>query len=115
MMSSGSTTQTPRSAYDRTRGLVYFARMLDKIRLYAAGRLRADFHANLGQGFDARCCCFLGVDYSVLRARVLAGGSDEEILQWCLACGCRHEQEFNSRKGSGATLHQTSTNAGNQS
>ena len=33
----------------------------------------------------------------------------------CLACGCRHEQEFNSRKGSGATLHQTSTNAGNQS
>ena len=29
----------PRSAYDRVGGLVYFARMLDKIRLFAAGKL----------------------------------------------------------------------------
>ncbi len=51
----------PRSAYDRTGGLVNFARMLDKIRRPAAGPLRADFHPNLGAGFDARCCHLLGV------------------------------------------------------
>ena len=75
--------RVPRSAYDRTGGLVYFARMLDKIRLHAAGQLRADFHANLGAGFDARCCRLLGVEYAALRERVLAGGSDDEVLAWC--------------------------------
>ncbi len=75
--------RVPRSAYDRTGGLVYFARMLDKIRLHAAGELRADFHANLGAGFDARCCRLLGVEYAALRERVLAGGSDDAVLAWC--------------------------------
>ncbi len=73
----------PRSAYDRTGGIVYFARMLDKLRLHAAGKLRADYHQNLGSGFDGRCCRFLGVDYAALRQRVQAGGSDDEILGWC--------------------------------
>jgi len=27
-----------------------------KIRLRAAGTVRADFHADLGSGFDGRCC-----------------------------------------------------------
>lgn len=75
--------RVPRSAYDRTGGLVYFARMLDKIRLHSAGELRADFHANLGSGFDGRCCRLLGVEYAALRERVLAGGSDDEVLAWC--------------------------------
>lgn len=79
-------TTLPCSAYDRTGGLVYFARMLDKIRLHAAGQLRADFHANLGLGFDARCCRLLGIEYSKLCERVLAGGSDGEILAWCPVC-----------------------------
>lgn len=83
----------PRSAYDRTGGLVYFARMLNKIRLHAAGCLREDFHANLGVGFDGRCCRFLGVGYAALRERVLAGGSDEEILEWCFANGQRPNEE----------------------
>jgi gluconokinase len=89
------TTQTsvPRSAYDRTGGIVYFARMLDKIRLREAEKLRADFHANLGSGFDGRCCRFLGVEYAALRARVIAGGSDEEILAWCYANGKRPSEE----------------------
>lgn len=72
-----------RSNYDKTGRLVYFGRMLDKIRLHAAGRLPADYHANLGLGFDARCCGFLRVAYGDLKARVLAGGTDEEILAWC--------------------------------
>ena len=83
----------PRSAYDRTEGIVYFARMLDKIRLHAAGKLRADYHANLGVGFDGRCCRFLGVEYAALGERVSQGGSDEEILRWCFDKGTRPSEE----------------------
>ncbi len=75
----------PRSAYDRTKGLVYFARMLDKIRLKAAGQLREDYFENLGGGFDGRCCRLLGIDYAALCDRVLAGGEDDEILDWAYA------------------------------
>ncbi|HLH55224.1 MAG TPA: DUF5069 domain-containing protein [Verrucomicrobiae bacterium] len=83
----------PRSAYDRTGGIVYFARMLHKIRLRAAGTLAADFHANLGSGFDGRCCRFLAIDYTTLRERVLAGGTDDEILAWCFSHGNRPTDE----------------------
>ena len=72
-----------RSPYDRTGGLFYFARMLDKIRLHHAGRLPEDYRPNLGRGFDGRMLEFLGVDYESLRERTLAGGSDEEVLDWC--------------------------------
>ncbi len=72
-----------RSEYSLTGRLVHFGRMLDKIRLEAAGRLPVDYHANLGAGFDARTCAFLGVDYAALKTRVLeAGGCDEDILAW---------------------------------
>jgi Domain of unknown function (DUF5069) len=85
----------PRSAYDSVGGLVYFPRMLDKIRLHGAGRLPQEYHANLGDGFDGRCCRFLGVEYAVLRDRVLHGGSDEEILAWCFQLGhCPTDEEI---------------------
>ncbi len=72
-----------RSPYDKIGRLVYFGRMLDKIRLHAAGRLpAADYAANLGKGFDGRCCNFLRVNYDELRARTLQGGSDEDVLAW---------------------------------
>ena len=82
-------TKPPRSAYDKTGGMHYFPRMLDKIRLFASGELREDFHANLGIGADDWCCNHLRVDYSALKERVLAGGTDEEILEWCFANGRR--------------------------
>lgn len=72
--------QLPSTAFESTGGIIYFARMLDSIRLHSAGRLRADFHSNLGSSFDADCCRFLGVEYPALRQRVLAGGSNR-----CLA------------------------------
>lgn len=84
---------TPRSAFDRTGGIVYFARMLDKIRLHAAGRLRADYHANLGTGLDGRCCRFLSIEYHALCTRVLNGGSDEDIFEWCCTHGQRPNEE----------------------
>ena len=72
-----------RSPYLMVGRLVYFGRMLDKIRLHAAGRLpAADYAPNLGKGFDSRCCNFLRVNYDELQARTLAGGTDEEILAW---------------------------------
>ncbi|MES2439541.1 MAG: DUF5069 domain-containing protein [Verrucomicrobiota bacterium] len=77
----------PLSAYQETLGMMYFARMLDKIRLHAAGKLREDFCDNLGSGFDGRCVGYLRVDYPDLKARVLVGGSDEEVLRWCYEAG----------------------------
>ena len=73
-----------RSPYAKVGRIVYFGRMLDKIRLHAAGTLPvADYVANLGKGFDLRCCNFLRVPYDELKARVLSGGStDEQLLAW---------------------------------
>ena len=73
----------PRSPKDPVGGIVYLGRMLDKIRLMAAGKLHPDLHANLGTGFDERTATFLGVDYDAIQARTLQGGTDEEVLQWC--------------------------------
>ncbi len=82
-----------RSAYDRTGGIVYFARMLDKIRLRARGPLPPGYEENLGVAFDGRCCRFLGVTYAALCERTLAGGTDEEILAWCGEQGVRPNDE----------------------
>ena len=90
---NSNATQAPRSAFDRTGGIVFFARMLDKIRLHATGRLRADYHANLGSGFDGRCCRFLGVEYAALCQRVRAGGADDDILAWCFSTGTHPNDE----------------------
>jgi hypothetical protein len=79
----------PRSAYDKVGGMIYFPRMLDKIRLFAKGALRPDFHANLGKRMDAICCNFLRVNYADVKERALAVGNDEEILEWCFATGRR--------------------------
>jgi hypothetical protein len=74
-----------RSPYSKVSRLVYFGRMIDKIRLHAAGRLpAADYGPNLGKGFDGRCCHFLRVNYEELKARVLAGDLDDaQLLAWC--------------------------------
>ncbi|MEP7072408.1 MAG: DUF5069 domain-containing protein [Verrucomicrobiota bacterium] len=79
--------QSPCSDYQETYGLIYFARMLDKIRLRAAGRLAPDYFVGVDDPtfFDARCTRFLGVDYDELVARTLAGGANEEVLEWCYA------------------------------
>jgi hypothetical protein len=72
-------------------GIVFFGRMLDKIRLHAQGKLPADY--NRGTGFDRRVCWFLRIGYPALVERVLAGGRDEEILEWCFAHGRKPEAE----------------------
>ena len=74
-----------------TKGTMYFPRMLDKIRLYAHSELHEDYHKNLGASrtLDGACCNFLRVNYADLRERVLQGGTDEEILEWCFERGRR--------------------------
>ena len=74
-----------RSPREKTGGIVYFGRMIDKIRLHAVGKLPEDYHANLGGGFDERCVDFLKVTYPALVERVKEGGSDAEILEWAFS------------------------------
>ena len=86
-----------RSCYAKVGRLVYFGRMLDKIRLHAAGRLPADYQKNLGDAqtyvLDGRTCRFLGIQYADLQARVLAGATDEEAYAWVLAHGTPRTDE----------------------
>lgn len=84
-----------RSPYAKVGRLVYFGRMLDKIRLHAAGRLPVDeYVANLGKGFDGRCCSFLRIDYAELKPLVLAGDqTDEQLLAWAEQRGGRRADD----------------------
>ena len=81
----------PKSPKEMTSGMMWFPRMLDKIRLHARGELGEDYHTRLGKtrAADGLCLNFLRMNYSELRDRVLEGGSDEEILEWCYAKGRR--------------------------
>jgi gluconokinase len=84
----------PKSPLDSVGGMMYFGRMLDKIRLHARGELPEEYHANMGipQSADGMCLNFLRIKYDDLKKRVLEGGSDEEILEWCYQTGRRLNQ-----------------------
>lgn len=85
-----------RSARDQVSGIYVVGRILDKIRLHAEGKLPPGYHLGVIPGsrtFDDRVCKFLGVEYQDLSDRVLEGGSDEEIVEWCLANGTRPSEE----------------------
>jgi hypothetical protein len=88
--------RTPVSDHVKTEGLIYFARMLDKIRLKAKSELPPGYFVGVDPdptAFDARCTRFLGVNYDELVERTLKGGSDEEILEWCFEKGRRPSEE----------------------
>jgi len=82
-----------RSPFVQVGGLVYFARMLDKIRAHAKGELPPDYHPNLRKGFDEKCVTFLRIKYDQLVERVKQGGRDEAILQWCFKIGRRPSED----------------------
>jgi hypothetical protein len=83
----------PRSPYDAITGLVYFPRMLDKVRINEAGALPKGYAEHLGSGFDGRCLNFLGVKYEDVKKQVLAGESDDKIFQWALVNGRKPTEE----------------------
>ena len=81
----------PKSCKEMTRGMMYFPRMLDKIRLHLRGELHEDYRENFGalKAADGVCCNFLRVHHRDLLGRVKQGGTDEEILEWCFEKGRR--------------------------
>ena len=84
-----------RSPYLKVGRLVYFGRMLDKIRLNATGKLPLEeYGANLGKGLDARCCAFLRVGYEELKSELLKNAlTDEQMLAWAEARGGARSDE----------------------
>ena len=87
-----------RGPSETVSGVVYFGRMLDKIRLAAAGTLPEGWEAARGaavkKSFDDRCCLFLAIDYAALEAETLKGDkSDEELLEWTFANGHRPTED----------------------
>ena len=84
-----------RSPYARTGGIFYFPRMLDKIRLHAAGHLPADYHANLGGGFDGRALSFLWIEYAALVEQCEGGEAvtSETHFEWAVAQGRQPGEE----------------------
>ncbi|MGH7955718.1 MAG: DUF5069 domain-containing protein [Opitutaceae bacterium] len=87
-----STTSTfPKSGYDTVGGLVFFGRMLDKIRLKAAGFLAEDY--NLGKGLDTRMCRFLQVEYDAVADKARAEIDDATVLEWCFTQGRRPSED----------------------
>ncbi len=80
-----------RSDRETVGGLVFFGRMLDKIRLHAAGRLPSDY--NRGTGFDARICRFLHISYDAIVKEALEEKDDAKVLEWCYANGRTPNEE----------------------
>ena len=86
-------TNLPVSPYETIHGLVYFPRMIDKIRKHAAGKLGDDYIPNLGKGFDLRCCSFLGIEYADLSSAVGSTLSNEEAWNWAMQHGVAPTEE----------------------
>ena len=88
--------KTPRSDYDTTQGVLFFPRMLDKLCLKEQGLLPADYNyagCRVSDCFDDYFCRFFNIDEPQLVARVRAGGSDDEILDWCFASFGRRDED----------------------
>jgi len=87
-----------RSPFDQVNGIVYFGRLLDKMRLAAAGKLPEGWQAMRGAPtpvtFDARCCRFLGISYDALEVETLKGEkTDAELLEWAFQHGRQRSED----------------------
>src|SRR5437867_12306720 len=80
-----------RHSSEQVGGIVFFGRMLDKIRLHAQGKLPADYKH--GAGTDLRVSKFLQVEYPAVVERALSGATDAEVLEWCFAHGRKPGEE----------------------
>lgn len=86
-----------RSPFDQIKGIVWFGRMLDKIRLAAAGKLPSawvEWRGPRKGSFDLCCCSFLRIDYAALESETLKGDkTDEQLLEWAFKNGRRPTDE----------------------
>ncbi|MEM7012602.1 MAG: DUF5069 domain-containing protein [Verrucomicrobiota bacterium] len=78
-----------RAADELVGGIAHFGRMLDKIRLNAAGTLPKGYF--LGDEdftwWDARCSRFFKISYHDLADQVRQGIDDDAALEWCFTNG----------------------------
>jgi hypothetical protein len=72
--------QYPRSPKMLLGGVAHLARFIDKIRLRHAGLIQ-DYNY-ITVGFDKHLIEFLHIDPKAFEALVLAGRSDQELLDW---------------------------------
>ncbi|MGQ0557114.1 MAG: DUF5069 domain-containing protein [Nitrospiraceae bacterium] len=75
----------PRSPKALLGGIAHLGRFIDKIRLRNAGHI-PDYNY-ITVGFDRYLADFLGIDAKSFEQRVLAGGTDEELLAWVMVNG----------------------------
>ncbi len=81
----------PRSPKVLLGGIAHLGRFIDKIRLRNAGQIQ-DYNY-ITVGFDKYLIDFLQIDPKAFEQRVLAGGSDEELLAWVRAHGCKSSEQ----------------------
>ena len=75
----------PRSPKALLGGIAHLGRFIDKIKLRNAGQIQ-DYNY-MTVGFDKYLIDFLGIDAKAFEQRVLAGGTDDELLAWVQANG----------------------------
>ena len=73
----------PRSPKALLGGIAHLGRFIDKIRLRNEGKIQ-DYNY-ITVGFDKYLVDFLQIDPKSFEQRVLAGGTDEELLNWVKA------------------------------
>jgi Domain of unknown function (DUF5069) len=89
--------QYPRSPKALLGGIAHLGRFIDKIRLRNAGKIQEYNYITVG--FDKYLVDFLQIDPKAFEQRVLAGGTDEDLLVWVKA---------NSRNPSGEEISEWS-------
>jgi hypothetical protein len=83
----------PRSPKAPIGGIAHLGRFIDKIRLRNVGKIQ-DYNY-ITTGFDKHLIEFLGIDAKAFEQRVLAWGTDEELLEWVWTHGRKpSEQEI---------------------
>jgi Domain of unknown function (DUF5069) len=75
----------PRSPKALLGDIAHLGRFIDKVRLRHAGQIQ-DYNY-ITVGFDKYLIEFLGIDAKAFEQRVLAGGTDEDLLAWVMTHG----------------------------
>ena len=75
--------QYPRSPKALLGGIAHLGRFIDKIKLRNAGQIQ-DYNY-ITVGFDKYLVDFLAIDPKAFEQKVLAGGTDEQMLAWVVA------------------------------
>jgi hypothetical protein len=94
-----TTPQYPRSPKALLGGIAHLGRFIDKIRLRHAGHIQ-DYNY-ITVGFDKYLVDFLKIDPKAFEQRVLAGGSDDEMLEWARTHGRKPSEEENAQWSQG--------------